>query len=128
MKTLAALVLVTLLGTALGVPTGCGRHAIEPERYACDGDKQRPAGCVCPDYENDLVVLDGAAIALDGAGYVEVTLGDYYVTIDDVLSNGYFYSIWLIAEGNGVAGLQRHDDWCTERLDMTDDEADVYFC
>lgn len=36
-----------------------------------------------------------------------------YVTLDEIMSNGYVISAWIYAESNGMDGLQRYDSYCT---------------
>lgn len=112
MRPLLPLAAAATLALVLVSPVLGAEH---PTRHGsgCDGDKQRPDGCLCPDYSTELT------IPTEREGYF------IYVVVDEVASNGFLFSVWLYHETNGVPGLQRHDDYCTDRLDMEDSERDA---
>lgn len=111
------LVLPLLVALALVAPAAGALHDVRQPDMGCDGDSQRPDGCVCPAYT---MYVNGRDRGLD-AGTGE----RYYVAVDEVASHGYLFSIWIFREANGRDGLQRHDGYCTdsEFLAVSEEEA-----
>lgn len=97
------------MAVVLLLPLGLASH---PTVDRCDGEKStRAGGCVCP------------ADSLRWSARSPET-GTHYVVLDELVSGGYLFSLWIYRESNGRDGLQRHDDYCTDRLDYTDGDRD----
>lgn len=92
-------------------------HGSENNPEGCDGDKQRPDGCICPDRTRYVNGRDGGVVAANGERY--------YVAVDEVASHGCMLPTWICRESNDRDGLQRHDGYCTdpECLCMMDEVA-----
>lgn len=73
--------------------------------------------CECPTYATSGVSGVGAATTEAGVSrsfqtYVSAVKGNFYIVNDAVASTEWLLSLWIYQETNGVAGLQRHDDFC----------------
>lgn len=104
MTQMSRLLILVLLAIS---PVTLGRHYTQDD---CDATARRPIGCICPEYTRSLVVDADET---------------YYVELDEVLSNGRILELWVYQESNGVAGLQRHDAYCTDNYYYDNEDADT---
>lgn len=57
----------------------------------------------------------------------EETSYPVYVTVDELNSGDYLFSIWIYAESNGQTGIQRDDDYCyTEGYDTSSSDTIIF--
>lgn len=96
----------------VAAPVALGYHYGLEE---CDNQgTKRPQGCICPEYTRSFVIDASAAGS-------EI----YYIEVDEALSNNEILELWIYQESNGIADLQRHDEYCTDDISYDHLDADT---